>query len=197
MEVSFETLIASFIEDNIGIADDFLSADLCQHLKENMLTLNESDLMETAGVGNDGKMVFDNLIRNDKIYWLDKKHNNEFENAFLDQIDAFVAHLNKTCFTNIKSYEFHYSLYEIGSFYRPHFDQFEDDDKRQFSMVSYLNANWKNNDGGELQIYQNHSNQKIAPIQGKTIFFKSHDLEHEVLVTNERRFSITGWLKRG
>jgi SM-20-related protein len=197
MEANFETLIASFIENNIGIDDDFLSADLCQHLKENMLTLNESDLMETAGVGNDGKMVFDNLIRNDKIYWLDKKHNNEFENAFLDQIDAFVAHLNKTCFTNIKSYEFHYSLYEIGSFYRPHFDQFEDDDKRQFSMVSYLNANWKNNDGGELQIYQNHNNQKISPIQGKTIFFKSHDLEHEVLVTNERRFSITGWLKRG
>jgi SM-20-related protein len=197
MEANFETLIASFIENNIGIDDDFLSADLCQHLEENMLTLNESDLMETAGVGNDGKMVFDNLIRNDKIYWLDKKHNNEFENAFLDQIDAFVAHLNKTCFTNIKSYEFHYSLYEIGSFYRPHFDQFEDDDKRQFSMVSYLNANWKNNDGGELQIYQNHNNQKISPIQGKTIFFKSHDLEHEVLVTNERRFSITGWLKRG
>ena len=197
MEANFETLIASFIENNIGIDDDFLSADLCQHLKENMLTLNESDLMETAGVGNDGKMVFDNLIRNDKIYWLDKKHNNEFENAFLDQIDAFVAHLNKTCFTNIKSYEFHYSLYEIGSFYRPHFDQFEDDDKRQFSMVSYLNANWKNNDGGELQIYQNNNNQKISPIQGKTIFFKSHDLEHEVLVTNERRFSITGWLRRG
>lgn len=197
MEESFETLIASFIENNIGIADDFLSEDLCQRLKENMLTLNERSLMETAGVGNDSKMIFDNLIRNDKIYWLDKKHNNEFENAFLDQIDAFVAHLNKTCFTNIKSYEFHYSLYEIGSFYRPHFDQFEDDDKRQFSMVSYLNPNWKNNDGGELQIYQNHNNQKISPIQGKTIFFKSHDLEHEVLVTNERRFSITGWLKRG
>jgi SM-20-related protein len=40
-------------------------------------------------------------------------------------------------------------------------------------------------------------NQAIAPIQGKTVFFKSDELQHEVLVTNERRFSVTGWLKRG
>jgi SM-20-related protein len=88
-------------------------------------------------------------------------------------------------------------LYESGSFYRPHFDQFEDDAKRQFSMISYLNANWELKDGGELKIYQDNNNQTIAPTQGKTVFFKSHDLEHEVLVTNERRMSVTGWLKRG
>lgn len=197
MDASFETLITSFIENNVGIADDFLSDDLCQHLKENLLQLNESRLMKNAGVGNDGRMIVDDLIRNDKIYWLDKAHNNEFENAFFAKIDAFVAHLNRSCYTNIKSYEFHYSLYESGSFYRPHFDQFEDDAKRQFSMISYLNANWEVKDGGELKIYQDNNNQTIAPTQGKTVFFKSHDLEHEVLVTNERRMSVTGWLKRG
>lgn len=197
MNTSFETLITSFIENNIGIADDFLSDELCQHLKENMLVLNERHQMKLAGVGNDTKKVVDDLIRNDKIFWLDKNNNNEFENAFFDKIDAFVAHLNESCFTNIKSYEFHYSLYEPKSFYRPHFDQFEDDNKRQFSMICYLNPNWLPNDGGELQIYQKNNNQKIAPTQGKTVFFKSHDLEHEVLVTNKRRFSITGWLKRG
>ncbi|MEC4003362.1 2OG-Fe(II) oxygenase [Flavobacterium sp. SUN052] len=197
MDASFETLITSFIENNVGIADDFLSDDLCQHLKQNMLTLNESHQMKAAGVGNDSKMIYDNTIRNDKIYWLDRKHNNEFENAFFDKMDAFVAHLNQSCFTNIKSYEFHYSLYEVGSFYKPHFDQFEDDAKRQFSMISYLNPNWKPTDGGELKIYQTNNNQTIAPTQGKTVFFKSQDLEHEVLVTNERRFSVTGWLKRG
>jgi SM-20-related protein len=63
-------------------------------------------------------------------------------------------------------------------------------------MISYLNANWQEKDGGELLIHQPHHNQKISPTQGKTVFFKSNELEHEVLVTQERRMSVTGWLKR-
>jgi SM-20-related protein len=197
MDASFETLITSFIENNVGIADDFLSAELCAHLKENLLALNDGALLKKAGVGNDSKMILNELIRSDVIYWLDKSHNNEFENAFFDKIDAFVKHLNQTCYTNITGYEFHYSLYESGSFYKPHFDQFEDNAKRQFSMISYLNADWKTADGGELKIYQEDENRTIAPTEGKTVFFRSHDLEHEVLVTNARRMSVTGWLKRG
>lgn len=197
MDANFETLIASYMEHKVGIADHFLSDDLCYHLKANMLALNDDQKMITAGVGNDGKMVFDDLIRNDKIYWLDKAHNNHHETEFLEKIEAFIVYLNESCFTNIKSYEFHYSLYEIGSFYRAHLDQFEDDNKRQFSMVSYLNPHWKTQDGGELFIHQKPKNQAIAPMQGKTVFFKSDELQHEVLVTNERRFSVTGWLKRG
>jgi SM-20-related protein len=88
-------------------------------------------------------------------------------------------------------------LFETGDFYRKHLDQFKDDSHRQFSMVSYLNSDWKTTDGGELLIHQTNNNQKIAPTQGKTVFFKSNELEHEVLVTNERRMSVTGWLKRG
>ena len=197
MDASFETLIASYIKNKVGISEDFLNDELCEHLKSNLLALNNNQQMQTAGIGNDGKMVHNKLIRNDKIYWLDKKNNNTFENEFFTKMDAFVAHLNESCFTNIKSYEFHYSLYETGSFYRSHFDQFEDDSKRQFSMISYLNANWKTTDGGELLIHQDNNNQTIAPTQGKTVFFKSDELEHEVLVTNERRMSVCGWLKRG
>lgn len=59
-----------------------------------------------------------------------------------------------------------------------------------------LNENWKVEDGGELRIHQFNSNQHISPTQGKTVFFKSDELEHEVLITNKRRMSVTGWLKR-
>ena len=197
MEASFETLIASYMENKIGISEGFLSDELCEHLKRNLLALNNTQQLQKAGIGNDAKKTHNDLIRNDKIYWLDKRHNNVFENEFFAKMDAFVAYLNESCFTNIKSYEFHYSLYETGSFYRSHFDQFEDDSKRQFSMISYLNANWQTNDGGELLIHQKNNNQSIAPTQGKTVFFKSDELEHEVLVTNERRMSVCGWLKRG
>jgi SM-20-related protein len=197
MEARFEDLIAGYLKDKVGISEHFLSDALCEHLKDNLLLLNDHNLMKSAGVGNDGKLIFNEAIRSDTIYWLDKKHNNEYENEFFEKIEAFISYLNQTCYTNIKSYEFHYSLYEVGDFYKKHLDQFSDNSSRQFSLISYLNSDWKINDGGELMVYQQDNNQSIAPTQGKTIFFKSNELEHEVLVTNERRMSVTGWLKRG
>jgi SM-20-related protein len=197
MEASFETLISTYIINKVGISEDFLGKALCKNLALHLLSLNAADELKDAAIGNDSKTTQNNLIRSDKIHWLDKSHNNEFENEFFAKIDAFVAYLNKSCYTNISSYEFHYSLYEKGSFYRPHFDQFENDNQRQFSMISYLNPNWQAQDGGELHIYQTNNNQMVSPIEGKTVFFKSDELKHEVLVTNERRLSVTGWLKRG
>jgi SM-20-related protein len=197
MDARFEDLIAGYLKDKVGISEHFLSDTLCEHLKDNLLLLNDHNLMKSAGVGNDGKLIFNEAIRSDAIYWLDKKHNNEYENEFFEKIEAFISYLNQTCYTNIKSYEFHYSLYEVGDFYKKHLDQFSDNSSRQFSLISYLNSDWKIKDGGELMVYQQDNNQSIAPTQGKTIFFKSNELEHEVLVTNQRRMSVTGWLKRG
>lgn len=197
MEASFETLISSYIENKVGISEDFLGKELCQNLALHLLQLNAADILKEASIGNDAKTIQNSLIRSDKIHWLEKSHNNEFENEFFAKIDAFVAYLNKSCYTNISSYEFHYSLYEKGSFYKPHLDQFENDNHRQFSMISYLNPNWQTQDGGELQIFQTDNDQKISPTESKTVFFKSDELKHEVLVTNKRRLSITGWLKRG
>lgn len=197
METDFEELIAGFIANKIGISEHFLSDELCQHLVANLLLLQKEEGLINAGVGNDALWKQNKLIRKDKIYWLDKKHNNVHENAFFAKMDAFVLYLNQTCYTNITSYEFHYSLYETGDFYVKHLDQFKDDNSRQYSVVSYLNPLWEAKDGGELMIYQTNNNLTISPTQGKTIFFRSNELEHEVLVTQERRMSVTGWFKKG
>lgn len=196
MENSFEDLIASYIKDKVGISKHFLSNNLANHLKENLISLNKDRLLISAGIGNSEKLSFDGTIRSDSIYWLDKKHNNAFENAFFVQIEAFIDYLNSSCYTGITGYEFHYSLYEPGDFYLKHLDQFKNNPSRKYSMISYLNSDWQESDGGELLIHQLNNNQKINPTQGKTIFFKSDELVHEVLVTNNTRMSITGWLKK-
>jgi len=196
MENNFEALIAGFIKDNIGISKDFLSPELSQHLKQNLLKLVGKKLMKAAGTGNNEIISHDTAIRSDSIYWLDREHNNEYENEFFDQIDDFIKYLNRSCFAGINSYEFHYSLYEAGSFYKKHTDTFTNNPSRKYSMISYLNDDWKETDGGQLMVYQNYNNQKIAPEQGTTVFFKSNELQHEVLVTQKQRMSITGWLKR-
>jgi Rps23 Pro-64 3,4-dihydroxylase Tpa1-like proline 4-hydroxylase len=196
MENDFEKLISSFIKDNIGISKDFLSPELSNHLKQNLQSLITQKLMKAAGTGNSEIISQDDAVRSDSIYWLDREHDNEYENEFFDQIDDFIKYLNRSCFAGINSYEFHYSLYSAGSFYKKHTDTFKSNPSRKYSMISYLNEDWKEADGGQLMVYQTYNNQKIAPEQGTTVFFKSNELQHEVLVTQEPRMSITGWLKR-
>ncbi|QIL41235.1 2OG-Fe(II) oxygenase [Pedobacter sp. HDW13] len=197
MEKIFDCLIDSFIEDKVGIAENFLNVSLAAHLKNNLTRLFENKALLNAGVGNSAVINQDKLIRSDVIYWLDRKHQNKHENDFFDLMDEFVEYLNRTCYTGITGYEFHYTLYESGTFYKKHIDQFQNNGSRQYSMIMYLNADWRIEDGGELRIYHQDEEQDIAPNNGKSVFFKSSDLAHEVLLTYKQRMSITGWLKIG
>jgi len=191
----FNTLIDSFIKDKVGITNNFLNVSLAAHLKENLTQLYQDNLMRAAGTGNRVITNHDKLVRSDMIYWLDRSHNNLHENAFFDLMDSFVLYLNNTCYTGITGYEFHYTLYESGSFYTTHIDQFQQNGSRAFSMIMYLNADWKMGNGGELQIHHADHLQNISPTNGKSVFFKSSELAHEVLLTHVPRMSITGWLK--
>jgi SM-20-related protein len=191
----FDSLINSFIETKVGITENFLSPQLAADLKANLQALYADQQLQTAGIGNDSAFLQDKLIRNDKIYWLDRAHNDVHENAFFDLMDSFVSFLNKECYTGITSYEFHYALYEKGSFYKKHLDQFQSNKSRAFSMIMYLNTDWEEKDGGELCIYHDDAMQMVSPTNGKCVFFKSSELLHEVLLTHKPRLSITGWLK--
>lgn len=195
MQKIFNTLIDSFIDHKIGIAENFLSASLSSHLKDNMDNLYKANQFLPAGTGNNSVVAHNKSVRSDSIFWLDRKHNDPWENDFFDLMDKFVSHLNSTCYTGITGYEFHYALYEKGSFYQKHLDQFRNNDSRKYSMITYLNADWQKEDGGELCIHHKDGTQNISPENGKSVFFQSNELEHEVLLTNTSRRSITGWLK--
>lgn len=182
--------------DHCGISGSFLNEGLALRLAVNLKNLFTGGLLNPAGTGNETLAVFNRAVRGDQIYWLDRGHNDTTENDFFDLMDSFVAYLNETCYTGITGYEFHYTLYETGAFYKKHLDQFKSNGSRQYSMVMYLNPGWIAADGGELCIYPNSIAQLIAPINGTSVFFKSNELEHEVLITHKPRMSITGWLKR-
>lgn len=196
MDTDFENLISGYLQSNIGITEDFLSKELAAHLKDNLLALYAENSFHAAGTGNKKDLQQNSDVRKDAIYWLDRKHNNAHENSFFDRIDDFIFYLNKSCYTGITSYEFHYSFYEAGSFYRKHLDRFKNDGSRSYSMVTYLNSDWQHLDGGHLIVQQTEGEQQISPTQGKTVFFKSDALVHEVQLTQVPRMSIAGWLKR-
>jgi SM-20-related protein len=192
LDIIFDELIDSYLATNVGIVKNFLSLALSAHLVDNITALYSGNLLLSAGTGNDLLVNHNKLIRSDKIYWLDRIHNNVYENDFFDLMDSFVSHLNRSCYAGITGYEFHYTLYEKGSFYKRHLDNFKQNGTRAFSMIMYLNNEV---DGGALRIYQGNASQDISPNAGKSVFFKSNELEHEVLVTHIPRMSITGWLK--
>lgn len=197
LQTVFDCLINSYITNKVGIAENFLNSVLADHLKANLHSLYLEQQLLAAGIGNNDLLVRDQSIRSDKIYWLDPSHQDLHENHFFELIDRFVRYLNETCYTGITGYEFHYALYEKGSFYKKHLDQFRNNSSRAFSMIMYLNADWQQQDGGELCIHHSDHLQTIAPLNGTCVFFKSSELEHEVLVTHQPRLSITGWLKTG
>lgn len=196
LQEDFEILINGFLENKVGIADNFLAEKLANHLKANLLNLLLTQQMKAASTGNEEKISLNTKVRGDSIYWLDKKHKNDHEDAFFRLVEDFIKYLNMSCYAGINAYEFHYSLYEKGSFYKKHIDQFQNNEARQYSLISYLNEEWIENDGGELKIHQHDHETIISPNLGKTVFFKSNELIHEVLTTQKRRMSITGWLKR-
>jgi SM-20-related protein len=107
MKEQFEGLIQSYIEQQVGIDQEFLSERLAEGLLQHIHQLQLLQLMKPAGIGND--LLKDPLqqTRGDKIYWLDKSHDNPFEQEFLLLMDSLILYLNRTCYAGIQEYEFH------------------------------------------------------------------------------------------
>ena len=196
MNNQFDILIDSYLDNKVGIDTGFLSDRLSEGLHENIMQLQKEELMTSAGIGNEEEKDINQKIRGDKIYWMDKSNNNSYEQEFLELAEDFIGHLNSTCYTGINSYEFHYAVYEEGSFYRRHKDQFKNDSNRKYSLINYLNKNWMEEDGGQLLVYQEEETQKVLPNAQTAVFFKSDEMEHEVTKSNRKRMSISGWLKQ-
>ncbi len=196
MNNQFDLLIDSYLDNKVGIDTGFLNERLSNGLQQNILQLQRDDMMTAAGIGNEQVKDHTQKIRGDMIYWMDKTHDNMYEQEFLLLAEDFIDHLNRTCYAGINGYEFHYAVYKKGSFYRRHTDQFKNDNNRKYSLINYLNENWLEDDGGQLLVYQNDSVQKILPRSQTAVFFKSDEMEHEVTAANRCRMSISGWLKR-
>ena len=195
MSQQFDALIDSYIANKVGIDKNFISSALSKGLQQNIRQLQDDDALKTAGIGNSRLKDANQQMRSDKICWLDKTNNNVYEQEFLELAESFIGHLNRTCYTCINSYEFHYAVYEEGNFYKRHIDQFRSDSNRKFSLINYLNEDWLEEDGGQLYLYQDETVQKIQPASQTAVFFKSDEMEHEVALCKRSRMSITGWLK--
>ena len=151
------------------------------------------DDLEKAGIGALGNYTIDKKIRGDYVYWLNENRDVELDKLF-NQLNEMVSKLKRYCFLSISDVECHLAYYPEGSFYKKHVDQFKERNNRIISFALYLNEDWKDEDEGQLVIYKDEESYKINPIKNRIVLFKSAGLEHEVLLTNSPRYSVTGWM---
>lgn len=195
MTTKFASLIDSYLLTSFGSVENFLPPNLALALRQELLELSLSGKMKAASIGHGESKQQNELIRTDSIYWLDNSHVALAEGLFLDIMQQLLRYMNETCYTGLTSSEFHFALYEAGSFYKKHRDQFHQHQQRQFTFICYLNEAWEIGDGGELCVHHQGSTQLIPPTMGRVVFFKSSELMHEVLLTHKPRLSITGWFR--
>lgn len=196
----FEKIISDLMDHSYSVVPDFLSQAETDALRTILLQKFEEDAFKKAAIGNRFNEVQIKSVRGDFISWIDPALAVGPEAGFLSRIDALVAYLNRTCFLGIAGKEFHYAIYPEGTGYQRHLDVFKNDDRRQLSLVCYLNeTDWAPEDGGELVLYLpipgDEIEKVLPPLPGQLVIFQSRELEHEVRPARRRRMSLTGWLK--
>jgi SM-20-related protein len=178
----------------IAIIDDLLPETVLQGLLLEAKQLLNEFKPALIGRGITEKRISE--IRGDEILWLEKETLAESQKIYFQFLEQLREHLSNYFRIGLPWFECHLATYPIGSFYTKHFDQFRETNKRIFSVILYLNEDWKPEDGGQLRVYNKDGFSDIEPKMGRLVCFRSDIVEHEVLITSRPRFSITGWLRR-
>lgn len=176
------------------VLDQFLESDELDNLLLEFQEHREQEDLRKAGIGNSFLYLKDKEIRGDYIVWFDKHESLPHTLAFYKRMLDFMKELNHGLLLSMKEIEAHYALYPPGAFYKRHVDQFKNNGHRILSFACYLNKNWQDGDGGELEIFEGETSLRFAPIASRLVLFRSDVVEHSVLKSAKDRISVTGWM---
>jgi len=178
------------------VVDKLFQSEFLDNLLARITSIPPEQL-KAAAIGR-GELKNTNLtIRSDSIYWLNKA--NETDKDFLACMDQLRLAINQALYLGLFDYEAHYATYQSGDFYNKHIDSLKGLSNRVLSTVLYLNKGWQPENGGELILYDADDNDKvlktIQPVFGRLVIFLSEQFPHEVLASNQQRYSIAGWFR--
>lgn len=175
------------------VLDNFLSKENYSELKQFFHQKLKAETLRKAGIGAHQDFTVDSKVRGDYVHWIHKERDLALQPIFA-RIEELIYYLKSVCFLSISDLELHLAYYPAGTFYKRHYDQFNQRNNRLISFVLYLNDLWETGDGGELVLYRDKEDVIVSPIGNRLILFKSADVEHEVAKTHAPRMSLTGWM---
>ncbi|KGP63006.1 hypothetical protein EP47_12825 [Legionella norrlandica] len=194
--LNYELIAQDICTQGYHIIDSFLEADHYHSLCDIAQIINQKDLFRSAKIGQNEQSQQNNTIRTDKIYWIDEDSPYPSLQAYLQKLINLGNMLNQMVYLGLAEFETHFAIYQPGTFYKKHVDQFTNTKTRKISCVYYLNKTWQKKFGGELLLYnlKDELLLNIPPIGNRLVCFNS-ELPHEVSLTYQTRFSIAGWMK--
>lgn len=191
----FSEVAGAIFEKGYCVVEDALPVELQKRLSLHAQQLSKTQF-KPAGVGRGGEHGKHNDIRQDSISWItDDSH---VESEWLAWAEGLQYAINQRLFLGLFSFESHFAYYKTGEFYQKHLDAFRGQSNRKLSLVTYLNEDWSQEDGGELAIFDEKGEsviERVLPKLGTVVVFLSEEFPHEVMPAMRDRFSIAGWFR--
>ncbi|MCW8092845.1 2OG-Fe(II) oxygenase [Alteromonas sp. ASW11-130] len=191
----FEQVAKDIETQGFSIRPGALPPHIADALLHQQLRLNNAKY-QGAGIGRGDARINNSFVRTDAICWI--TGSTDAGRLWLEWANELKNYLNQRLFLGLFSFESHFALYPPGAFYKRHLDSFKGNTNRIISLVTYLNSNWSNTDGGELVLYQDNTDQegiRVVPLMGTLAIFLSEEFPHEVLPAHRDRYSVAGWFR--
>jgi SM-20-related protein len=190
MDVSEELKAAG-----IAIRDDYLDRRGVRALLGCLRQRQARGEFAAAKVGSAQTLRREPAVRGDSTCWLCEPLLHP-EQSLLNEFEQLRLKLNRDLFLGLFEVEAHYAWYPPGAGYARHIDQPHGRSDRRVSLILYLNENWDERAGGELQILGvKGGDRRIAPVAGRLVCFLAAGREHEVLPAQRDRYSVAAWLR--
>jgi SM-20-related protein len=181
--------------DGISVRDGFLAPHDIRALAECAALRRSRGEFAGARIGADRSLQRREDIRGDRVCWLAGELL-PAEAAVLGALEQLRLGLNEGAYLGLLDLEIHYAWYPPGAAYARHVDQLQARSARRVSLALYLNEDLSPSDGGALRIQDDDGRWRdIEPVGGRLVLFLSEAREHEVLLTQVARLSLTGWFR--
>jgi len=192
-----ENILTDIERQGWSVQENYFSISLIKQLNKTLNTLQQQGDLKQAGIGREKKYHVEESIRSDKISWFDNNQLNSAQQDYLQLTQELQDAFNQKFFLGLFELEIHFALYAKGAFYKRHLDQHKNQDSRVLTLITYLNEDWREDEGGELQLYlTNGETISVLPQAGTLVCFMSAEFEHEVLPAKRERASLTGWFRK-
>jgi SM-20-related protein len=213
--------LQELVKNNYVVIPNFLTQDLQEGLRQDVEKLRNEGHFKIAKIGQDSTNTLNRDIRDAQTCFIGggtRRDNMPTHPARTDMIqilETVSQRLSNNAIlqsppldSNLS--ELLYAYYPQGGFYRRHRDAITGSASvlRTYSLLLYLNQDWKPTDRGNLRIHLDgydgdelptgvKPNYVDVPPEGGTlVLFDSAKVPHEVLDTNAERLAIVGWYNR-
>lgn len=204
------------------IIQNFIPENLIGALREDVSNLRSKNKFRVARIGQDSTNTLNQDIRVAETCFIgpnklqDCTDNEGARTQLYDILDTLRSDLSENPALGDSAPELDptlsetlYAYYPEGGFYRRHRDAIPESASilRSYSLLLYLNDDWKPEDGGELRLHRDSGGDflpegeepnylDVEPHGGTLVLFKSEKIPHEVLDTKSNRLAVVGWYNR-